>query len=82
MLAQLKPQGRGAIITFHSSEDKLVKDFLRDEAATCICLPSQPICNCSKQASLILHPVIKPSETEKKENPKSRSAHLWLYTKK
>ena len=74
----LKNGGRVAVISFHSLEDRLVKHTLRDESRDCICPPDQPICTCDHEALLkiITRKVIRPSQDEITENPRSRSALL------
>jgi 16S rRNA (cytosine1402-N4)-methyltransferase len=74
----LAPGGRLAIITFHSLEDRIVKDKFRLLATDCICPPKTPICICGHQASLKLvkrKPII-PSVEEIEANPRARSAKL------
>jgi 16S rRNA (cytosine1402-N4)-methyltransferase len=76
-LSVLAPAGRLAVISFHSLEDRIVKEFVRREAATCVCPPEQPICTCDQQPRL--RPVgktIKPGPDEIRANPRSRSAIL------
>jgi 16S rRNA (cytosine1402-N4)-methyltransferase len=77
-LKYLKKGGRLVIITFHSLEDSLVKHFFKENAVSCICPPSFPICNCNHQAKLkiINKKGILPSEEEIKSNPRARSAKL------
>ncbi len=70
--------GRLAVISFHSLEDRLVKQYFRLESRDCICPPQQPVCTCGHKASIreiVRHPV-DASEQEKQENPRARSAHL------
>ena len=70
--------GRMVIITFHSLEDRLVKEFMRREASDCICPPSTPVCICGHKARLRLltrKPVI-PTAQEVNANPRARSAKL------
>ncbi len=74
----LAPGGRLAVITFHSLEDRIVKQFIRRESKDCICPPEQPDCTCQHKASVIditRHPIVA-TEEEKLENPRARSAHL------
>jgi 16S rRNA (cytosine1402-N4)-methyltransferase len=74
----LKPGGRLGVVTFHSLEDRLVKDFLHVEAKDCICPPRQPVCTCGHTASVIIHPPhpLRPGADEVELNPRSRSARL------
>lgn len=74
----LEPGGRLAVISFHSLEDRIVKDFFREESKNCVCPKEAPICQCGHKAKLkILNkkPII-PKEEEAKINPRSRSAKL------
>lgn len=74
----LAPGGRLAIISFHSMEDRLVKQFFKRESRDCICPPEQPVCICNHKASLRIitpHP-IQPSDPETATNPRARSARL------
>lgn len=74
----LRIGGRLAVISFHSLEDRIVKQFLRRESRECICPPKVPICRCGHKAIVkeITRRPIRPSETEIQENPRSRSARL------
>jgi 16S rRNA (cytosine1402-N4)-methyltransferase len=74
----LRPGGRLAVITFHSLEDRIVKQFLRRESSDCICPPRVPACTCGHVASLqlVTTKAIAPGEDEQKANPRSRSAKL------
>ncbi|MCL4508173.1 MAG: 16S rRNA (cytosine(1402)-N(4))-methyltransferase RsmH [Chloroflexi bacterium] len=74
----LRPGGRLAIISFHSLEDRIVKQFFSREASTCLCSPEVPICSCGHRPSLRVvtkHPCIA-SEAERRHNYRSRSAKL------
>lgn len=77
-VALLRPGGRLAVITFHSLEDRIVKEFMRRESRDCICEPGLPVCVCGHTASLrlIMRKPITPSVEEVQANPRSRSAKL------
>jgi 16S rRNA (cytosine1402-N4)-methyltransferase len=77
-LEALKPGGRLAIISFHSLEDRIVKQFMRRESRDCICPPNQPVCTCGHIATLreITRKPLRPQEDEIRNNPRSRSARL------
>ena len=74
----LAPGGRLAVISFHSLEDRLVKEYFRRESKDCICPPRQPICTCGHKASIkeISRRPITPTETEIDQNSRARSAKL------
>jgi 16S rRNA (cytosine1402-N4)-methyltransferase len=74
----LRPGGRLAVISYHSLEDRIVKQFMRYEASTCICPPGTVICRCGHVPTLKLvsRKVIKPTSLEIESNPRSRSARL------
>jgi 16S rRNA (cytosine1402-N4)-methyltransferase len=74
----LASEGRLAIISFHSLEDRLVKSIFREESRDCLCPPTFPQCVCGHQARLKIitkRPIIA-SEKEIRENPRARSAKL------
>lgn len=79
----LRSQGRLAVVSFHSLEDRIVKHYLKQEAKDCICPPQAPICVCGHSAKIkIIEPKgITPSEEELKRNPRSRSARLRIAQK-
>lgn len=80
---KLNKGGRMAIITFHSLEDRIVKNVYRDLANPCTCPSSFPICVCNKEAKvkLISRKPIEASEEELEYNPRSRSAKLRVIEK-
>lgn len=75
---RLKTGGRIAVITFHSLEDRIVKQKFKWLEKDCICPPKTPICICGKRAKLKLinNKPITAGEKEKKENSRSQSAKL------
>lgn len=75
---RLNPGGRIAIITFHSLEDRIVKNAFKYLEKDCICPPSSPICTCDKEREIkiITRKPITASEDELKENNRSHSAKL------
>jgi 16S rRNA (cytosine1402-N4)-methyltransferase len=74
----LAPGGRLAVISFHSLEDRMVKQFIRDHARDCICPPKQPICTCDHRATLrdVVRGGRTASDGEVARNPRARSARL------
>ncbi len=74
----LHPGGRLCVITFHSLEDRIVKQFLVDQNRGCICPKEFPICVCEhdRQARIITKKPLIATEKERKENPRSASAKL------
>lgn len=70
--------GRLAAISFHSLEDRPVKQFLAAKARGCICPPELPVCVCGHEpeAELLTRRSVSPSPEEAETNPRSRSAHL------
>jgi 16S rRNA (cytosine1402-N4)-methyltransferase len=79
----LRPQGRLAVISFHSLEDRIVKRFLRAEEHGCTCPPEFPICACGAEPTLRATPrrAIRPSAVEVARNPRSQSARLRVAVK-
>ena len=74
----LAPEGRLAVISYHSLEDRLVKSFMAREAAQCICPPGLPVCVCQHRPRLsrLNRRIIRPGPGEVATNPRSRSARL------
>ena len=74
----LAPDGRIAVISFHSLEDRRVKRFLAEKARGCICPPDIPICVCGHEpeAEMLTRRAIAPTPGEVASNPRSKSAHL------
>jgi 16S rRNA (cytosine1402-N4)-methyltransferase len=70
--------GRIVVISFHSLEDRLVKEFLRRESQGCLCPPAVPVCVCGHIPTLkiVTKKAVKPSLTELEANPRSRSAKM------
>ena len=78
MARSLKKGGRIAILTFHSLEDRIVKNAFRELETDCICDKSLPVCVCGKKREVKIitkHPVIA-SELELNENGRAKSAKL------
>lgn len=76
--AMLAPGARLVVLTFHSLEDRLVKQFLRSAAVSCVCPPRQPLCTCNKKSQLLIitrKPLVAGGE-EVLANVRSRSAKL------
>ena len=74
----LQPGGRMAVISFHSLEDRMVKQFIREEARGCTCPPDFPICVCGHSPALraLTTRAVVPGADERMENPRSASAKL------
>lgn len=79
----LNPGGRFAVITFHSLEDRMVKQKFADFARGCICPPDFPVCVCGRKprGKLVNRKPITPSEQELEQNRRSRSAKLRIVEK-
>ena len=75
---QLAPGGRIAVVSYHSLEDRLVKQLFQEASRDCVCPPESPICTCDTTPSIkvITSSPRTPSEEEVHTNPKARSAKL------
>lgn len=73
---RLKSGGRIGVITFHSLEDRIIKQTFAELAKGCTCPPQLPVCVCGKKPLLKKVGNITPSKQEVEENPRSRSARL------
>lgn len=83
VIACLAPGGRVGVITFHSLEDRIVKDKMNVWRGRCTCPPQFPICQCGAKplAKVITRKPILPTSEEIEENPRSRSAKLRIAEK-
>lgn len=83
LLDMLNVGGRGCVLTFHSLEDRIVKNVFKFESTGCICPPKTPICICGHKASvkLVSRKPIVASEEEQKQNSRSTCAKLRIVEK-
>jgi 16S rRNA (cytosine1402-N4)-methyltransferase len=74
----LGDSGRLAVLSYHSLEDRLVKEFISRESKDCICPPRQPVCTCGHKPTVrpVTRGAVRPSPDEVENNPRSRSARL------
>ncbi|MCR4728785.1 MAG: 16S rRNA (cytosine(1402)-N(4))-methyltransferase RsmH [Lachnospiraceae bacterium] len=81
MIDFLNPGGRIAIITFHSLEDRIVKDKFKEKENPCICPPNFPVCVCGRKplGHTVTRKPIVPTEEELNENSRSKSAKLRIF---
>lgn len=77
-LELLKEGGRLVIVSFHSLEDRIVKNYLKNESKDCLCPPRLPICSCGHKAKLkiLTKKPVEAGEEEKRINPRARSAKM------
>ena len=82
-IPRLNPGGRLAVITFHSLEDRIVKNAMAAAAKGCTCPPNFPVCVCGKkpQVKLITRKPIVSADAELERNPRARSAKLRICEK-
>ena len=82
-LEMLRPGGRLAVISFHSLEDRIVKQFFAARAKGCTCPPDFPICVCGKEPELrvLTRKPVRPSARELDDNPRAASARLRVAVK-
>ena len=83
MIDMLGDRGRICIITFHSLEDRIVKNTFRKNENPCICPPDFPVCVCGRKSKgrVLTRKPILPGEQEMEENPRSKSAKLRVFEK-
>src|SRR6476620_10091336 len=82
-LEALRPGGRLGVISFHSLEDRIVKQFLRKQEQDCTCPPDFPICVCGSEPVMRATPrrAVRPGADEIARNPRAQSARLRVGTK-
>jgi 16S rRNA (cytosine1402-N4)-methyltransferase len=82
-LEMLRPGGRLGVISFHSLEDRIVKQFLRKQEHGCTCPPDFPVCVCGSEATMRATPrrAVRPSAAEVGRNPRAQSARLRVGTR-
>lgn len=81
MIEMLNPGGRLSIITFHSLEDRIVKNIFRKNMNPCVCPPNFPVCTCGKKpmGTVITRKPIVPSDMELVENKRAKSSKLRVF---
>ena len=84
MIDILNDGGRICVITFHSLEDRIVKNIFRRNEKPCTCPPDFPVCVCGKvsKGRVITRKPILPSPEETEENPRAKSAKLRIFERK
>jgi 16S rRNA (cytosine1402-N4)-methyltransferase len=75
---KLDAGGRMGVVSYHSLEDRMVKETFRRESGVCLCPPKLPVCVCGTRRALevLTRRPIRPSDAEVRRNPRSRSARL------
>ncbi len=81
MIELLNPGGRLSVITFHSLEDRIVKNIFRKNMNPCVCPPNFPVCTCGKKpmGKVITRKPIVPNERELEENKRAKSSKLRVF---
>jgi 16S rRNA (cytosine1402-N4)-methyltransferase len=74
----LEPGGRLVVITFHSLEDRIIKQAFKFQSGHCVCPSNQPVCQCGavRRVEVLTRKAVQPSEAETADNPRARSAKL------
>lgn len=78
LVTALKPGGKIAVISFHSLEDRIVKQFFKDQSLDCVCPKEVPVCTCNTvpRLRILTKKPVQATPEEQKQNPRSRSAKL------
>lgn len=81
MIELLKPEGRLCIITFHSLEDRIVKNKFRENENPCVCPPDFPVCVCKRasKGKVVTRKPIAPTEEEIEKNKRAKSSKLRVF---